>query len=134
MGNTGVTATMSWTSSIGMPDAGALTIDVTSVSAASPTGWFYIQYLGDLTGRTGSAFVMTQQSDVVIKVYGRNDTSDWMDSGVVTLIPGIWSCVKLDTSNPGFADPTFDTTRFDEHGLHIEVTAPATIYVDHWGV
>jgi hypothetical protein len=120
--------TLVWTGAIGDPSPGALQLDF----GGTTTHPRLVQALGNLTGRIVTAEVWVDSgSGVGIKLFVQTGTRQvWADGGLVTALPGQWTCLALNIDNPVFSRQQFDPTDVQIVGLEIQASGQSRLYLD----
>jgi hypothetical protein len=131
--DTGVDARAAWVGTTGDPSPGAIALTVTHGDASSPGAWLrYMMPLGDLSGRTVSAWVwLDSGSSPQLKLFVQSGSQYvWADSGTVTLPLRQWTCVSLDVTSPVYNGPDYDPTNIVNLGFETLAVDSFRILVD----
>jgi hypothetical protein len=131
----GVQATLTWTSAVGDPSPGALQVEVTPRSSdGGATSGAWPQYntpLGNLSGRTISAWVWLDSGPSPdLKLFVQTGTQwVWADNGTVQLSPKAWTCVSIPVSSPSYSGENYDPTEVVRIGFQLFGADPFRVYV-----
>ena len=127
-------ATLSWSSSVGYSNAGALGVSadlsggVLSYIASTGGG------LGDLSGLMATAHVLLESgTNVAAKLYVRDMSYEWADGGRVALPSGEWVCLSVNVSDPAYWDGVFDATQVRDVGIELQADGAVTVWIDDVG-
>jgi hypothetical protein len=134
--NTGVSATISWTGSMGYPTPGALQLDFTPGppdSGVTSGLWIHLELPPtDLTGRTLAAWAWLESgpSPAFLTYVQTGSSYAWADDGEHTLAPHTWTCLSLPVSHPSFNQPGYDTTQVIRIGFEMLSNSPFQVFID----
>ncbi|MDP9036927.1 MAG: hypothetical protein M3O50_19180 [Myxococcota bacterium] len=134
---TGVQGSLLWNGTVGMPTRGALQLDVTP-DVTTGFGLVHARYLtsalGDLSGRTISAWLWVETGAPRLKLYVLTGPQYiWADNGEVPVAPRTWTCVSMPVSSPLYKNrPTYDPTNVVRLGFEMLSTSstPSRVYID----
>jgi hypothetical protein len=133
----GAQTTLVWTGAIGNPNPGSLAADISALDGSNHST--LVQYsgspaLGNLSGRTISAWVMVESSTTQdAKLFVQTTSFAWADNGTIHLAPHVWTCMSLSVSGPSYntLSPPYDPTMGLRIGIELGVGAsPFRLYVD----
>jgi hypothetical protein len=66
-----------------------------------------------------------------VKLFVQTGTRQvWADGGLVTALPGQWTCLALNIDNPVFSRQQFDPTDVQIVGLEIQASGQSRLYID----
>ncbi len=134
---TGVQGSLAWNGTVGMPTRGALQLDVTP-DVTTGFGLAHARYLaaplGDLSGRTISAWLWVESGAPRLKLYVLTGAQYiWADNGEIPITPRTWTCISMPVSSPQYKNgPSYDPTNVVRLGFEMLSTSPAPlrVYID----
>jgi hypothetical protein len=123
------TPSLSWTSTEGSPNPGAI-----EFSNTTPGGGelFYPGLLGDLRSRVMSLNVrVAEGAGTRVRLFVESGPQRRRArASFVTLPLAQWGCAQVDPSNPASAEAGFDPSDIVGAGLEIEASADVRVYAD----
>jgi hypothetical protein len=131
--DSGVSATLAWTGTVGDPSPGALSFVVSPGDGSNQGAWIrYDGSLGDLSGRTMAAWVFLDYgASPHLKPFAQTGSSyAWGDSGTWSLPAGQWTCVSLTFSSPAYNQPGYDPSNVITIGFETLAADSFELFVD----
>jgi hypothetical protein len=128
----GVTASATWTGTVGHPAPGAASLAAMPGDGSNQGAWLTMNVAADLAQRTVSAWVwLDSGASPRFKLYVQTGSQyTWADGGTVDLPLHAWACVSLNLAAPSYEGPGYDPTQVIAVGFETMAIEPFHLFVD----